>query len=68
MKCYVDNIIMPFVTQKGQELKLGSTNHVTDIFDNYHGQTNTDILSYLESLPLRLPVNCTDKLQPLDIL
>ena len=40
------------------------------IFDNFHGQTTDIILSLLRShniVPIQLPANCTDKLQPLDI-
>ena len=40
------------------------------IFDNFRGQTTDVILSLLRShniVPIQLPVNCTDKLQPLDI-
>ena len=70
MKLYIDNIIVPFVTQKRQKLKLRFNHPAIAIFDNFHGQTTVDILSHLKShniVPLQLPANCTDKLQPLDI-
>ena len=71
MKRYIDNIIVPFVTQKRQELKLRPTHPALAIFDNFRGQITADILSHLRShniVPLQLPANCTDILQPLDIL
>ena len=70
MKRHIDNIIVPFVTQKRQELKLRFNHPAIAIFDNFRGQTTADILSHLKShniVPLQLPANCTDKLQPLDI-
>ena len=47
MKCYIDNIIVPFVTQKRQELKLRFNHPAIAIFDNFHGQTTADIISHL---------------------
>ena len=67
MKRYIDNIIMPFVTQKRQELKLRPTHPAIAIFDNFRGQTTGDILSHLRSYNIVPFPNCTDKL-PLDIL
>ena len=70
MELYIDNIIVPFVTQKRQELKLRFNHPAIAIFDNFCGQTTANILSHLKShnfVPLPLPANCTDKLQPLDI-
>ena len=61
---------MPFVTQKRQALKLHSAFPAVAIFDNFRGQTTDIILSHLRShniIPIQLPANYTDKLQPMDI-
>ena len=66
MKRYIDKIIVPFVTKKRQELKLDPKSPAAAIFDNFCGQTTTDILSHLRShaiMPIQLPASCTDKLQ-----
>jgi len=55
---------------KQKKLKLDSASPVAAIFDNFHGQTTDAILLLLRShniVPIQLPANCTDKLQPLDI-
>ena len=70
MKRYIDKIILPFITKKRQEMKLDLMSPAAAIFDNFRGQTTNDILSHLRShaiVPILLPANCTDKLQPLDI-
>ena len=70
MKRYINKVIVPFVSEKRQKLKLGSTFPAVAIFDNFGGQTTDAILSLLRShniIPIQLPVSCTDKLQPLDI-
>ena len=70
MKRYIDKIIVPFVTKKRQELKLDPMSPAAAIFDYFRGQTTNDILSHLRShgiVPIQLPANCTEKLQPLDI-
>ena len=71
IKRYNDHIIVRFVTQKRQELKLRFNHPAIAIFNNFCGQTTADILSHLKShniVPLQLPANCKDKLQPSDIL
>ena len=70
MKRYIEKVIVPFVIEKRQKLKLDPGSPATAIFDNFHGQTTDVILSLLRShniVPIQLPANCTDKLQPLDI-
>ena len=52
-----------------QTFPLYGNHSAIAIFDNFHGQTTADILYHLKShniVPLQLPANCTDKLQPLD--
>ena len=70
MKCYINKIIVPFVAQKRKELKLEPTHPAAAIFDNFRGQTTANILSHLRKnniIPIQLPANCTDRLQPLDV-
>ena len=70
MKRYVEKIIVPFVTQKRKALKLEASYPAITIFDGFKGQTTNDIRALLNShniIPMQLPANCTDKLQPLDI-
>jgi len=70
MKRYIEKIIIPFVTQKRETLKLEASYSVITIFDGFRGQTTNDIRASLNShniIPMQLPLNCTDKLQPLDI-
>ena len=70
MKWYIDKVIVPFVIEKRQKLKLDPGSPAAAIFDNFRGQTTDVILSLLRShniVPTQLPANCTDKLQPLDI-
>ena len=70
IKCYIDEVIVPFVTEKRQKLKLDLASPAAAIFDNFRGQTTAAILSLLRShniVPIQLPANCTDKLQPLNI-
>ena len=61
-------VIVTFVTEKRQELKLDPTFPAAAIFDNFCGQTTDSVLSHLRShsiVQIQLPVNCTNK--PLDI-
>ena len=70
MKRYIDKIIILFVAQKRIQLKVVPTHPAAAIFDNFHGPTTTGILLHLRShhiVPIQLPANFTDKLQPLDI-
>ena len=70
MKRYVDKIIVPFLTQKRKALKLEASYPAIAIFDGFKDQTTNDIHALLNShniIPMQLPANCTDKLQPLDI-
>lgn len=70
MKRYIEKIIVPFIDRKRETLKLEKTQPALAIFDGFRGQTTPDILSLLEKhhiVAVLVPVNCTDKLQPLDV-
>ena len=70
MKRYIENIIVPFICRKRESLKLQNDHPALALFDSFRGQTTPAILSLLEShniIPVQIPANCTDKLQPLDV-
>ena len=72
-KRYIAKIIVPFVSQKRSDLKLKSTHPTITIFDVFRGQTteSDDVVALLRQrkiIPVQLPQNCTDKLQPVDLL
>ena len=48
MKRYIDKIIVPFITQKREALKLEKTHPALAIFDCFRGQTTADFRSLLE--------------------
>ena len=69
-KRYIEKIIVPFVIQKRKALKLEASYPAVTIFDGFRGQTTNDIRALLNThniVPMQLPPNCTDKLQPLDV-
>ena len=70
MKRYIENVILPFVSQKRESLKLEKTHPALALFDCFRGQTTPTITSLLKChniVVIRVPANCTDKLQPLDV-
>lgn len=70
MKRYVERIIVPFVTQKREALKLERTHPALALFDCFRGQTTPEIHDLLEKhniVAIQVPANCTDKLQPIDV-
>ena len=70
MQRYLERIIIPFVSQKRQFLKLSKSHPALAIFDGFRGQTTDTILNLLKDNNIRyvlVPANCTDRLQPLDV-
>ena len=70
MKRYTEKIVVPFVSRKRAEFKLTENDLALAIFDSFKGQTTPAIYSLLRShnvIPIQVPPNCTDKLQPLDV-
>ena len=66
MKRYIEKIIVPFVRQKRQELKLEDHYPALAIYDGFRGQTTEDISAMLAENNIKtvqIPANCTDKLQ-----
>ena len=70
MKRYIEKIIIPFVSNRRAELQLTESHSALAIFDSFKGQTTPDIYSLLQRhniIAMKVPANCTDKLQPLDV-
>ena len=70
MERYIRNIIMPYVCHKREMLKLKKCHPALAIIDCFKGQTTPRILSLLREnniIPLIVPANCTDRLQPIDV-
>ena len=70
MKLYVEEIIVPYVQQKSEQLSLDDDHPELDIFDVFKGQCTDEVLKILKDNYIEhvlVPANCTDRLQPLDI-
>ena len=69
-KRYIENILLPFVSKKREELKLSKSHPALVIFDCFRGQTTDGIKKLLAKnniLTVPIPPNCTHKLQPMDV-
>ena len=69
-KRYIRKIIIPFASQRRKDLKLAPAHPAITIFDGFRGQTTDEVISLLRRnkiIPVQLPPNCTDKLQPVDL-
>ena len=70
MKVYIEEIIVPYVRQVREQLSLAEDHPALTIFDVFKGQCTADILQLLEDNNIehvQVPLNCTDRLQPLDL-
>ena len=70
MKKYVDNILLPYVKEKGTNLNLADDYPALVLFDNFKAQCTPKLLTLLDQNNINvvlIPPNCTDPLQPLDI-
>lgn len=70
MKCYFEKVLLPYIEKKREMLKLEKCHPALAIIDRFCGQTTPDFLFLLEShniVPIIVPANCTNKLQPIDI-
>ena len=70
MKTYIKEIIVPYVKQKREQLKLSADHPALAIFDVFKGQWTEEVLQILEDNNIErvcVPANCTDRLQPLDV-
>ena len=70
MKAYIEKILMPYISCKRKELKVGTMYPALVIFDHFTGQMTENIMKLLEEnnvCVVTVPANCTDRLQPMDI-
>ena len=70
MKDYLDHVVFPYIDGVRASCDLSHNYPALAIFDNFKGQVTDDILQLLEDHnvhSVRLPANCTDRLQPMDI-
>ena len=68
---YIKLILLPYVPQTRKDLSLPEDHLALVILDRFKGQCILGILFLLDSYHFQLtivPANCTDRLQPLDIL
>ena len=68
---YIKNIIIPYIRHKRKELGLSSEHSAVVLFDVFKGQCVESIFKLLDDnniLYVLVPANCTDKLQPLDLI
>ena len=66
---YIDVILLPYVKQKQQDLKLPNQPSLV-IFDRFKAQCTSTVLEVLEENNIFISLvqaHCTDRLQPLDI-
>ena len=67
---YIDKILVPYLTQKRQQLSLDTQHPALVIFDRFKGQCTSHVLDSLRKNNIHIvvvPANCTDRLQPLDV-
>ena len=70
MKRYLDTIMIPYISDHRKKLLLTLSHCALVIFDGFGGQNTPEFLQQLEMNNIsyvKIPPNCTDKLQPLDI-
>ena len=69
-KDYIQKIIVPYVQYKRKELQLPEDFPALAIYDVFKGQVTKKVFSILEAnniYTVRVPANCTDRLQPMDL-
>ena len=67
---YVEKVIVPFLDEKRAEMNLEKTHPALALFDCFRGQVTPEFYSLLEKhniIPVLVPANCTDKLQPMNV-
>ena len=70
MMIYIEEVIVPYVKKKRQQLNLDEDHPALAIFDVFKGQCTDEVLHVLADNNIeyiRVPANCTDRLQPLDV-
>ena len=67
---YIRNIIVPYVQRQRKDLKLAPDHAALAIYDEFKGQLTPGIFSLLDAnhiFVVKVPPNCTDRLQPMDL-
>ena len=67
---YIMKIIIPYIQQKRESLKLAPEYPAVELFDNFSGQCTEKILKLLDANNINcviIPANSTDQLQPMDL-
>ena len=67
---YVHKILLPYIEEKKNQLKLEPQQPALVIFDRFRGQCTERFLSLLKENDLYLLIvlpNCKDRMQPLDV-
>ena len=70
MITYLQRVLFPYIQQKRSQLGLPTDFPALVIFDRFKAQCTETILTMLKDEHIHIaivPVNCTDRLQPLDI-
>ena len=68
---YIHSVLVPYIVDTHTELKLPQSSPALAIFDHFSGQLTERVKDVLESnniLFVDVPPNCTDQLQPMDII
>ena len=67
---YIHKVILPFIQKKHTELKLPVDHGAMVIYDEFRGQLTDAVHSLLDAnhiYVVKVPANCTDHLQPMDL-
>ena len=68
MQRYVEQIIVPYIDKKRQDLDLEKSHTALVLFDRFRGHTTATIESMLQkNIAVLIPPNCPDKLQLMDV-
>lgn len=63
-------VILPYIEQVKDDLDLPLKQKSLCIFDVFRAQISDEIMDFLKEksiIPVMVPANCTDKLQPMDL-
>ena len=69
MLAYINNVVIPYVVETRRTLKLPQSQSALALFDHFEGQLTPlvqDVLDTNNIIVMDIPVNCTDRLQPMD--
>ena len=70
MKDYINLILLPYVARVREDKQLDDDYPALAIFDNFSAEVTPDIMALLAGHNIhivKLPQNCTDRLQPMDL-